>query len=208
MDGQINLRDAVRRTIDFTDPGSGKSYALNDDPAVLIVRARGLHLDEAHMEVDGEPIAGAFFDFALYLMHNHAELKRRGTGPYFYLPKLETRGLKRGCGALVIRHCEEALGIDAETVRRDRADRDAARRPSSLMKSCTQAAENITAAQRRTPGTISSSLYQAGRRPMARKISPPPPRGGERHRPRCPLTQTGDPVWVCSPGTAMLFRAK
>lgn len=116
MEGQINLRDAVHRTIAFTDEASGKSYALKDDPAVLIVRARGLHLDEAHLSVDGAPVAGAFFDFVLYLTHNHAELARRGTGPYFYLPKLETRFEAR-LWALVIRHCETALGIAPGTVR-------------------------------------------------------------------------------------------
>ncbi|TGY89920.1 malate synthase A [Marinicauda algicola] len=116
MDGQINLRDAVRREIDFTDETSGKSYALNDETAVLIVRARGLHLDEAHVEIDGAPMAGAFFDFALYLFHNHGELKRRGTGPYFYLPKLETRHEAR-LWSLVIRHCEEVLGLERGTVR-------------------------------------------------------------------------------------------
>lgn len=116
MDGQINLRDAVRRQIDFTDENSGKSYGLNEETAVLIVRARGLHLEEAHLEIDGEAIAGAFFDFALYLFHNHEELKRRGTGPYYYLPKLETRFEAR-LWSLVIRHCEEALGLKRGTVR-------------------------------------------------------------------------------------------
>ncbi|KAA5801606.1 malate synthase A [Alkalicaulis satelles] len=116
VEGQINLRDAVHRTIAFTDPANGKSYALKDDPAVLIVRARGLHLDEAHVRVDGAPVAGAFFDFVLFLVHNHAELARRGTGPYFYLPKLETRFEAR-LWALVIRHCETALGIKPGTVR-------------------------------------------------------------------------------------------
>ena len=77
MDGQINLRDANRRTIDFTDPASGKAYALNDEVAVLIARARGLHLPERHILIDGEPVAGAFADFALYLLHNHAALKAR-----------------------------------------------------------------------------------------------------------------------------------
>ncbi|MCC5995388.1 MAG: malate synthase A [Oceanicaulis sp.] len=116
VEGQINLRDAVHRTIAFTDEASGKSYALKDDPAVLIVRARGLHLDEAHVTVDGAPVAGAFFDFALYLIHNHAELARRESGPYYYLPKLETRHEAR-LWALVIRHCETALGLAPGTVR-------------------------------------------------------------------------------------------
>ncbi len=116
MDGQINLRDANRRTIDFTDPASGKAYALNDETAVLIARARGLHLPERHILIDGEPVAGAFADFALYLLHNHAALKARGSGPYFYLPKIETRFEAR-LWALVIRHCETALGLETGTVR-------------------------------------------------------------------------------------------
>jgi len=116
VEGQINLRDAVHGAIAFTDPGSGKSYTLKDDPAVLIARTRGLHLDEAHLSVDGAPVAGAFFDFVLYLFHNHAELARRGSGPYFYIPKLETRFEAR-LWALVIRHCETALGLARGTVR-------------------------------------------------------------------------------------------
>lgn len=116
MDGQINLRDAVHKKIDYTDPDSGKSYALKQDHAVLIVRARGLHLDEAHIEIDGAPISGGFADFALYLLHNHAQLKKNGTGPYFYLPKLETMEEAR-LWSLVIRHCETALGLPAGTVR-------------------------------------------------------------------------------------------
>ena len=116
IDGQINLRDANARTINFTDPKSGKSYALNEDPAVLIARVRGLHLDEVHIEVDGEPVAGGFVDFALYLFHNHASTAANGSGPYFYVPKLETRFEAR-LWALVIRHCETALGLKPGTVR-------------------------------------------------------------------------------------------
>lgn len=116
MDGQVNLRDAVHKRIDFTDPDSGKSYALNTDHAVLIVRARGLHLDEAHIEIDGAPMSGAFADFALYLFHNHAQLKKNGTGPYFYLPKLETME-EAQLWSLVIRHCETVLGLPTGTVR-------------------------------------------------------------------------------------------
>jgi len=91
VQGQANLRDAVRRTIDFTDPASGKHYALADETAVLIVRPRGLHLPEKHVLVDGRPVSGALFDFALYFFHNAHALIERGTGPYFYLPKLESR---------------------------------------------------------------------------------------------------------------------
>jgi malate synthase len=90
LDGQINLRDAVRRTITFSDEKTGKSYKLVDSPAVLFVRARGWHLDEAHFYVDGEPMSGSLFDFGLYAFHNAKELLARGSGPYFYLPKMES----------------------------------------------------------------------------------------------------------------------
>ncbi len=90
IEGQINLRDAVRRTISYEDPNSGKKYRLNDKTAVLKVRPRGWHLEEKHVRMDGEPISGALFDFALYAFHNARELLERGSGPYFYLPKLES----------------------------------------------------------------------------------------------------------------------
>jgi len=88
VEGQINLRDAVRRTITFEQ--GGKQYRLNEKTAVLIVRPRGWHLDEKHFRVDGRPVSGAIFDFALYFFHNAKELLARGTGPYFYLPKMES----------------------------------------------------------------------------------------------------------------------
>ncbi len=116
IEGQINLRDAVRRDISFTDPKSGKAYALNDDIATLIVRARGWHLEEAHLTVDGQPVSGGITDFALYLFHNHAELKARGTGPYFYLPKLETAE-EAALWADVITAAEDHLGLERGTVR-------------------------------------------------------------------------------------------
>ncbi len=88
VDGQVNLRDAVRRTISFEQ--GGKQYRLNDRTAVLIPRPRGWHLDEKHMLVDGKPVAGGIFDFALFFFHNARELIARGSGPYFYLPKMES----------------------------------------------------------------------------------------------------------------------
>ena len=88
--GQVNLRDAVRRTIALDDPATGKRYRLNERTATLIVRPRGWHLPEKHVLVDGEPVSGAIFDFAVFLANNHAELAARGTGPYFYLPKMES----------------------------------------------------------------------------------------------------------------------
>ncbi|MGY6630747.1 MAG: malate synthase A [Wenzhouxiangella sp.] len=88
VDGQINLRDAVHRTIDFT-ADNGKHYALKPNPAVLIVRPRGWHLDEAHVEVDGRPLPGGLFDAAVYLANNAETLIKQGSGPYLYLPKME-----------------------------------------------------------------------------------------------------------------------
>src|SRR5882672_5912034 len=88
IEGQVNLRDAVRRSISFDQ--EGKTYRLKERTAVLIPRPRGWHLDEKHMLVDGKPVSGALFDFALYFFHNAKELLARGTGPYFYLPKMES----------------------------------------------------------------------------------------------------------------------
>lgn len=90
IEGHINLRDAVRRTIAFADPATGKHYALNEKTAVLKVRPRGWHLDEKHVKFEGDAISGALFDFGLYAFHNAHELLLRGSGPYFYLPKLES----------------------------------------------------------------------------------------------------------------------
>jgi malate synthase len=88
IDGQINLRDAVRRSISFEQ--GGKHYQLKDKTAVLIPRPRGWHLDEKHVIVDGKPVSGGIFDFALFFFHNAKELLSRGSGPYFYLPKMES----------------------------------------------------------------------------------------------------------------------
>jgi malate synthase len=93
IDGQLNLRDAVRRTISFESTGpdaTQKLYRLSDKPAVLIPRPRGWHLDEKHVSVDGKPVSGSIFDFALFFFHNASELLARGSGPYFYLPKMES----------------------------------------------------------------------------------------------------------------------
>ncbi len=89
IQGHINLRDAIRRRIDYTSP-EGKTYKLNAKTAVLFVRPRGWHLPEKHVRIDGAPMSGGIFDFALYFFHNAKELIARGGGPYFYLPKLES----------------------------------------------------------------------------------------------------------------------
>ncbi len=88
IDGQRNLRDAVRRTITLEQ--NGKQYRLNEKTAVLIPRPRGWHLEEKHVLIDGEPVAGAILDFGLYFFHNAKETLARGSGPYFYLPKMES----------------------------------------------------------------------------------------------------------------------
>jgi malate synthase len=90
LDGQVNLRDAIAGSIGFTNPDNGKKYCLADQTATLIVRPRGWHLVEKHCLIDGEPASASIFDFALYLGNNHAALKKNGTGPYFYLPKMES----------------------------------------------------------------------------------------------------------------------
>jgi malate synthase len=116
VEGQLNLRDAVRRTIAFDHPQTGKHYELNDETATLMVRPRGWHLPEAHVLVDGEPISGALFDFGLYFFHNAAALLERGTGPYFYLPKLESH-LEARLWNEVFLFAQEELGIPRGTIR-------------------------------------------------------------------------------------------
>ncbi|MGH7089874.1 MAG: malate synthase A, partial [Stellaceae bacterium] len=91
IEGQINLRDAVQREIAYDDSQTRRHYELKAKTATLMVRPRGWHLPEAHVLVDGAPMSGALFDFGLYFFHNARELIRRGTGPYFYLPKMESR---------------------------------------------------------------------------------------------------------------------
>jgi malate synthase len=115
VQGQINLRDAVNREISFANP-DGRQYRLNPQIATLLVRPRGWHLYEKHMLLDGKPIPGAFVDFGLYLFHNHAALKARGTGPYFYLPKLENHREAR-LWADVLKHSEATLGIAPQTIK-------------------------------------------------------------------------------------------
>lgn len=112
--GQINLRDAVTRRINF-DVG-GKQYRLSNDPAVLMVRPRGWHLQEKHWILDGEAVPGALVDFGLFLYHNHAELQRRGTGPYFYLPKLEGY-MEARLWASVFRFSEQTLSLPPGSIR-------------------------------------------------------------------------------------------
>jgi malate synthase len=115
IDGQRNLMAAVRRTIEFTNP-NGKHYSLNDEVATLMVRPRGWHLEERHVVVDGEAMSASLFDFGLYLFHNAEELLGRGTGPYFYLPKLESHLEARLWNDVFI-HAQDALGIPQGTIK-------------------------------------------------------------------------------------------
>ena len=90
IEGQINLKDCWAGKLAFTEPQTGKPYELGRKRATLIVRPRGWHLNEEHVVVDGEPVSGALFDFALYLFHNWKRLELAMTGAYFYLPKIES----------------------------------------------------------------------------------------------------------------------
>jgi malate synthase len=116
IDGQVALSDAIRRRIDYSDSTSGKLYRINDKVATLIVRPRGWHLPEKHVRIDGEPVAGALFDFALYLANNHQELARNGTGAYFYLPKLENH-LEARLWNEVFVAAQEQLGMARGTIK-------------------------------------------------------------------------------------------
>jgi malate synthase len=114
VDGQINLRDAVRRTITLQQ--GGKSYKLNDKTAVLIPRPRGWHLDEKHVLVDGKPVSGGIFDFALYFFHNAKELLARGSGPYFYLPKMESH-LEARLWNDIFKAAQDTLGVKQGSIK-------------------------------------------------------------------------------------------
>jgi malate synthase len=114
--GQINLADAIRRTISYADPSTGKVYRLAERTATLMVRPRGWHLPEKHVRINGEPVSGALFDFALYMANNHEALARAGTGPYFYLPKMESH-LEARLWNDVFLATQEALGMARGTIK-------------------------------------------------------------------------------------------
>ncbi|UCG71704.1 MAG: malate synthase A [Chromatiales bacterium] len=116
LDGQVNLRDAVNRTISYTDDARGKHYELGPNPATLIVRPRGWHLEEKHCLIDGQPVSASLFDFSLYLANNFAPLKLADTGPYFYLPKMESH-LEARLWNDVFVDAQRALGIPTGTIK-------------------------------------------------------------------------------------------
>ncbi len=116
IQGQVNLRNYWLDRLDFTDPDSGKHYAVGDSPAVLLVRPRGWHLPEEHVIVDGQPVSGGLFDFALYVWHNARAALAKGSGPYFYLPKLESRH-EAALWSDVIRFTEDKLRLERGTIK-------------------------------------------------------------------------------------------
>ncbi|NGQ96686.1 malate synthase A [Brevibacillus sp. SYP-B805] len=115
IQGQINLRDAINRTIRHVGP-EGKVYALHDQVATLIVRPRGWHLEEKHVLIDGKPVSGSLFDFGLYFFHNAQTLIANGSGPYFYLPKLESH-LEARLWNDVFVWAQDQLGIPQGTIK-------------------------------------------------------------------------------------------
>src|SRR3954454_14296051 len=115
IEGQINVRDAIRRTIRFTSP-EGKEYRLKEKVAVMMPRPRGWHLAEKHVLVDGEQISGGLFDFGLFFFHNAKELIARGSGPYFYLPKMESH-LEARIWNDAFKLAQDELGIPRGTIR-------------------------------------------------------------------------------------------
>ena len=116
VQGQVNLRNRWLGRLDFSDPDSGKHYAVGPNPAVLMVRPRGWHLPERHVTVDGEPVAGALVDLGLYLFHNARAALDAGSGPYFYLPKLESRH-EAALWSDVLAFAERRLGLARGTIK-------------------------------------------------------------------------------------------
>src|SRR5207245_2671471 len=115
VEGHVNLIEAIERTLTFTSP-EGKEYQLNEKVATLVVRPRGWHLDERHVLAGGKPISGSLFDFGLYFFHNAKRLLGKGSGPYFYLPKLESH-LEARLWNDVFCFAQDALGIPRGTIK-------------------------------------------------------------------------------------------
>ena len=116
VEGQINLRDAVHRTISYVAPDTGKKYALGASPATLIVRPRGWHLFEKHVAVDGRDVPAGIFDFGLYFFHNARALLDKGSGPYFYLPKMQSH-LEARLWNNIFNDAQDELGIPRKSIK-------------------------------------------------------------------------------------------
>ncbi len=116
IDGQVNMQDFADGSLSFTDEKSGKAYQLGDEPAVMIVRPRGWHMEEAHLLVDGAPISASLFDFGLHIFHNGAKLHEKGVGPFYYLPKMESH-LEARLWDEVFVFAQEAIGIPIGSIK-------------------------------------------------------------------------------------------
>jgi malate synthase len=116
IEGQINLRDAINKTISFENPRNGKIYELNKNTATLMIRPRGWHLEESSVTIDGENVSGGLFDFGLYFFHNAKNLIENGSGPYFYLPKLENH-LEARLWNDVFVFAQDYIGIPQGTIK-------------------------------------------------------------------------------------------
>jgi len=116
IQGQINLRDAVNKTIEYSQKDNGKTYKLNPKIATLMVRPRGWHLEESHVLVEGKPVSAAIFDFATFFFHNAKSLIEQGSAPYFYLPKMESH-LEARLWNTIFNTAQETLGIPQGTIR-------------------------------------------------------------------------------------------
>jgi malate synthase len=116
LESQLNMKEAIEGTISFDDPSSGKRYQLHEDTAVILARPRGWHLFEKHMLVDGEQVPGGLFDFGLYFFHNAQTLLDNGSGPYFYLPKMESH-LEARLWNDVFELAQDELGIPRGTIK-------------------------------------------------------------------------------------------
>src|SRR4051795_7111030 len=143
VEGQRNLIDAIERTIEYDSEEDERHYELADELATLIVRPRGWHLDERHVKVDGEVVSGALLDFGLYFFHNAKRLVDKGSGPYFYLPKLEHH-TEAALWDDIFVHAEDALGLDRGTIR--------ATVPAEPLPAAFQMEENPYALRDHSPG--------------------------------------------------------
>ena len=116
LNGQINMQDYVEGTLSFTDSKNGKAYKVQDNPALMIVRPRGLHLDEAHLEMNGQALSASFVDFGLHIFHNGKALSEQGLGPFYYLPKLESHEEARLWND-IFTYAQSRLGIKFGTIK-------------------------------------------------------------------------------------------
>lgn len=116
LNGQINVQDYAAGTLEYTDPKTGKEYQVTNDPALMIIRPRGLHLEEAHLTIDGQPLSASFVDFGLHIFHNGKTLYEKGLGPFYYLPKLENHLEARLWNDIFV-YAQDRLGIPQGTIK-------------------------------------------------------------------------------------------